>query len=154
MLKGMGRECAMSDNEKAVLRLNDGRMLKGSLQTFSPDGNEVIFKAEKDNGSYPIKIDDVKAVFFVRSFEGNCTYREKKTFGISKQKGHRVFIKFKDGESMVGYLDGEVPWEKGFFLSRQDQGRKGFFVLPVDENSNNTKVFVVSSSVVDVTVVP
>jgi hypothetical protein len=64
-----------------------------------------------------------------------------------------VFVKFRDGESLLGFLEGDFPWEKGFFLSRQDKGLKGFFLLPVDEDANNIKVFVVSSSVVDVTVV-
>jgi hypothetical protein len=63
-------------------------------------------------------------------------------------------VKFRDGESMVGFLDGELPWDKGFFLSKQENGRKGFFLLPADTEGNNVRVFVVSSSVDDVTVVP
>jgi len=47
-----------------------------------------------------------------------------------------------------------VPWERGFFLSKKDSDLKGFFLLPVDEDTNNIKVFVVASSVDDVTVVP
>jgi len=54
----------------------------------------------------------------------------------------------------VGFLEGDVPWEKGFFLSKRGSNRKGFFLLPVDEDTNNIKVFVVSSSVDAVTVVP
>jgi hypothetical protein len=55
---------------------------------------------------------------------------------------------------MVGYLQGKVPWDKGFFLSKPDKVKKGFFLVPVDEDSNNIKVFVVYSAVKDITAIP
>jgi len=93
-------------------------------------------------------------VFFVKSFEGDQGYKERKSYGVAKIKGQRVFVKFRDGEGLVGFLEGDVPWQRGFFLSKQDSDLKGFFLLPVDEDTNNIKVFVVSSSVDAVTVVP
>lgn len=63
----------------------------------------------------------------------------------------RVFVKFKDGESLTGYIEGEMPWQKGFFL---ESGRKkGFFLLPTDTESNNIKIFIIASFVRDVTLV-
>jgi hypothetical protein len=102
---------------------------------------------------HKVKVDELKAIFFVRTFKGDSRLRERKKYGISKPKGRRVFIKFKDGESMMGFLEGEVPWNRGFFLSKPDEDLKGFFLLPVDSDSNNEKVFVFSSSILDVTVV-
>jgi hypothetical protein len=142
------------DSEKTVLRFHDGRLLRGYLKGFAPDLDEVFFEEVETGRIYPVRAEDVKAIFFVRSFEGNRTYKEKKVYGLSKPKGQRVFVKFRDGESLVGFLEGDVPWEKGFFLSRLDEGLKGFFLLPVDEDTNNMKVFVVATSVEDVTVVP
>jgi len=140
--------------EKTVTRLNNGNLLKGYMKDFSPNQNELTVEETGAAGKHLVKIEDVKAVFFVKSFEGDHEYREKKSYGIARIKGQRVFVKFRDGEAMVGFLEGEVPWERGFFLSRQDNDLKGFFLLPVDEDTNNIKVFVVASSVDDVTVVP
>ena len=140
--------------EKVVTRLIDGKVLKGYIKEFSPEQSKVSIEEELTGDMHPVKIGDVKAVFFVRSFEGDHEHKERKSYGIAKVKGQRVFVKFRDGEGLVGFLEGDVPWEKGFFLSKPDSGRKGFFLLPVDEDTNNIKVFVVSSSVDAVTVVP
>jgi hypothetical protein len=129
-------------------------LLKGYIREFSPAQNEVTIEEEVTGDLHPVKIGDVKAVFFVKSFEGDHEHKERKSYGIAKIKGQRVFVKFRDGEGLVGFLEGDVPWEKGFFLSKQDSNLKGFFLLPVDEDTNNIKVFVVSSSVDAVTVVP
>jgi hypothetical protein len=145
----------MTEREKVVMRFNDGRVLKGYLSLFSPELPEAVLEEEGAARAHKVSLRDVKAVFFVKSFDGNRGYKERKTYGISRTKGrNKVFIKFNDGESLVGFLEGGVPWEKGFFLSRQGFGATGFFLLPVDDDTNNIKVFVVASSVSDVTVVP
>lgn len=144
----------MGEMEKAVLRFNNGALLKGYLKDFAPDQAEVALEEAETKKVFTVNIDELKAIFFVRSFEGDREHKEKKSYGISSPKGHRVFIKFKDDESMVGFLEGDIPWERGFFLSKHDKDLKGFFLLPVDEDANNIKVFVITSSVIDVTVVP
>jgi len=144
----------MGGQKMTVVRFNNGSILKGYLGDFSPDREEVALREVETGEVHTLRVDDMKAVFFVKSFEGDFDYREKKSYGIRKQTGNRVFVKFKDGERLVGFLDGKVPWEKGFFLSSKENGGKGFFLLPVDEDTNNIKVFVISSSVDDVTVVP
>lgn len=144
----------MKDTDKAVLRFNDGRLMKGYLESFSADQPVVKIQAAETGKEISVNINELKAIFFVRSFEGKRGYHEKKIYGISRPRGHRVFIKFTDGEGLVGFLEGDVPWDKGFFLSKQDRTLKGFYLLPVDLDSNNIKVFVIASSVKDVTVVP
>jgi hypothetical protein len=137
------------------VRFNDGSVLKGYVKDFSPYAREITLEEAKTGEVRKLKTDDMKAVFFVKSFEGDIDYREKKSYGIRKPTGNRAFVKFKDGECFVGFVDGRVPWEKGFFLSRKgSDDMKGFFLLPADEDANNIKVFVISSSVDDVTVVP
>jgi len=143
-----------NNREKAVIRFNNGTMLKGYLRDFSPSLTEVILEEAGSNKIHKVKTYELKAIFFVRTFEGTREYKERKSYGITKPKGQRVFIKFRDNESLIGFLEGGVPWEKGFFLSKLDKGIQGFFLLPVDEDSNNIKVFVIASSVDDVTVVP
>jgi len=145
----------MRDSDRSVLRFNDGTMLKGYLKTFSPDMAGIVIQEDETGKTHSLEVDMMKAVFFVKSFEGDVGYKEKKSYGIRKSRGNRVFVKFKDGECLVGFLEGKVPWEKGFFLSRKESDSlKGFFLLPADEDTNNIKVFVVASSVDDVTVVP
>lgn len=140
--------------ERSVVRLNDGSLLKGYLKDFSPDREKVLLREAETDEVHTLSTGDMKAVFFVKSFEGDYDYKDRKSFGIRKPTGNRVFVKFKDGERLVGFVDGKVPWEKGFFLSRRKNEGKGFFLLPADEDTNNIKVFVISSSVDDVTVVP
>src|SRR5574340_929744 len=101
------------DMEKTVTRLNNGNLLKGFMKDFSPNRNELTIEETGVDRKHQLKIEDVKAVFFVKSFEGDHEHRERKSYGIAKIKGQRVFVKFRDGESMVGFLEGEVPWERG-----------------------------------------
>lgn len=139
----------MMDRQKVVLRFVDGRIIKGHLDEFSPKADGVLVEVES-GARQGFGVDELKAIFFVRTFEGNKARSEKKSFEKEVPPGKRVFVKFKDGESMVGYVEGEVPWEKGFFLEAAKG--KGFFLIPVDDESNNAKVFVIAQSVWEVTV--
>jgi hypothetical protein len=144
----------MSNPENAVLRFLNGTIVKGVLKNFAPHHEEVILEEQETKKLHIYNIHELKAIFFVKSFTGNPAKNEKKKYGISKQRGNRVFIKFKDKEHLVGFVEGDVPWEHGYFLSKGETELKGFFLLPADLDSNNTKVFVVVSSIEDVTVVP
>lgn len=136
------------ESQKAILRFLDGRMLKGFITDFTLSDDNVFIEDES-SGTQKIKLKELKAIFFVRTFEGNKEYREMKSFVGVRPTGKRVFIRFKDGEQMTGFLDGDVPWEKGFFLDAKKVS--GFFFRPVDADSNNIRVFVVTSSLRDVT---
>jgi small nuclear ribonucleoprotein (snRNP)-like protein len=140
--------------EKVVLRFNSGATLKGKLLDFSLKSESLFFKKISEKDKTVIDIKELKAIFFVKSFKGKLNYRERKTYTARNTHNKKVFVKFKDGESLTGYLEGSVPWEKGFFLSSEKMKLKGFFILPTDKDSNNIKIFIVNSSVRDVTVVP
>ena len=145
----------MSEQEiKVVFRFNNGDLKKGYLKEFSPSSEEASLSEHDTKRIASIRVDELKAIFFVKSFDGDSSHREKRAYSLDSPKGHRVFIRFKDGEYMVGFLEGNVPWDRGFFLSKKSDGVKGFFLLPVDIYSNNIKAFIVASSVNDVTVVP
>jgi len=137
------------DRQKVVLRFIDGRLVKGLLDEFSPKDDSILI-GEESGAAQRFGMDELKAIFFVRTVEGDRTRAEKKSFKKENPPGKRVFVKFKDGESMVGYVEGEVPWEKGFFLEHAKG--KGFFLVPADDASNNTKVFLIAQSVWEVTV--
>lgn len=142
----------MADEERVVARFNDGRVLKGYTKGFTAESPVVVIDEAGSGKEHRIAVADLKAVFFIKSFEGNKKYREKKAFGVSTHDGHKVYVKFNDQESLVGFVEGEIPWDKGFFVSRDGSKAQGFFLIPVDRDSNNVKVFVVGTSVKDVTI--
>jgi hypothetical protein len=138
--------------EKIVARFRDGRLLKGFVRNFSMESETVILNDHKTNEEIRIPVEELKALFFVKDFEGSSAYVERKVFGIWKNLGRKVFIKFIDKESLVGFIEGEIPWDKGFSLAKLGQRAKGFFLTPVDRDSNNARVFVVGSAIENVTI--
>ena len=142
----------MGTEERVVARFIDGRVLKGYVRKFSTESDIVDISEAGSGKEHRISTVDLKALFFIKSFEGDSAYRERKAFGIRAHKGHKVYIKFNDQESLMGFIEGAVPWDKGFFVSDEGHKTKGFFMLPADHDSNNEKVFVVASSIDDVTV--
>jgi len=124
------------------------------VRDFSVNSNVVVLEEVESRQELRIPIIEVKAIFFVRTFEGDSKYKEKKTYGLRNNVGRKVYIKFNDGESMTGFIEGKVPWERGFFISNPDSKVKGFYLIPTDSGSNNIKVFVVGSSIKDMTIMP
>jgi hypothetical protein len=149
---GMAGERVMGDIEKVVARFKNGQILKGHVREFEIGTETVTVEDPETRTEHKISIDELKAIFFVKTFEGRGEYVEKKAFGIRKNTGRKVFVKFKDNETLVGYIDGDIPWAKGFTLAKEGNKAKGFFLVPVDSDSNNIKVFVVGTSIQDVTI--
>ena len=124
---------------KVIARYLDGRVVKGYTWNFFP--NKPCFHispvAEKDSPYITeIVLKDLKAVFFVKDFEGDPGYNERRHFQEGeKLSGRKVKVHFLDGEVLAGTTLGYDP------------NRFGFFLLPVDQKSNNIRVFVISSAV-------
>ena len=135
------------NKQMVIIRFLDGRIIRGYIDKFSQQNSHISIVDEKSN-KQSIQLNQLKAVFYVKSFEGNKHYAEKKTFRETKQKGKKILVRFKDGESLTGHLEGDVPWERGFFLEPK---KGGFFLIPSDYKSNNRRVFVVSEAVTNVT---
>jgi hypothetical protein len=140
----------MSENQKVILRFVDGKMLKGFMKDLKLS-EDHLFIEDESSQQLKVRLKELKAIFFVRRFEGNRTYQEKKSFTGTPPNSKRIFVKFKDGENMMGYMEGEIPWERGFFLESMKE--KGFYVIPVDEGSNNIKILVITSAVKDVAMI-
>jgi hypothetical protein len=118
---------------KIVIRYTDGKVLKGTTEDFSPNKDVFHIRDVYDGKYQEIIIRDLKAVFFVKDFEGNPKYQEKddvERVGL----GRKIKVHFKDGETIVGYT-------QGF-----SQERAGFILFPSDPDSNNDKSFVVTSA--------
>jgi hypothetical protein len=124
---------------KIIARYRDGRTIKGLSQDFSP--NKPVFhlyrEAEGVSG-VPVMVDlnELKAVFFAKSFAGDRDYKERKVFVHGdKSSGRNVEVIFADGEMLQGSVLGYNPKHSGFFL------------FPVDPESNNIRVFVINGAV-------
>jgi hypothetical protein len=140
--------------DKVVLHFNGGSILKGRLLNFSPLKNRLSLKETSSKDKVGVDLQQLKAIFFVKSFKGDYKYKEQKAYTARKIYNKKIFVKFNDAESVVGYLDGLVPWDKGFFLSDKKMRTKGFSLFPADRGSNNSRIFVINSAVKAVTVVP
>jgi hypothetical protein len=125
---------------KVVARYRDGRVLKGYTQSFDPNKAEFRLQLLGTEATAPpetITIADLKAVFFVRDFEGNKEYNEAKAYE-KRPAGRIVEVTFYDGERLVGTT------------MTYDATRPGFFIFPADPRSNNERVFVVRGATTQV----
>lgn len=135
-----------------VVRFTDGKLMKGYLRDFSIESDLITFVGQNTGDVLQVPVAELKAVFFVKNFDGRHEHVEKKAFGTRKLKGCKVFVKFKDNETLIGIVEGDLPWDKGFSLAKLGEKAKGFFLIPVDGDSNNEKVFVVGGATRDITI--
>ena len=128
---------------KIAARFLDGTLVKGTTHNFNPNSpcfHVLSADNEAEDGTKEVRFSALKAVFFVKSFEGNPTYKDRSEFSPGDRKsGREVTVIFADGETMVGTV------------MEYNARNTGFFLFPVDPTSNNSKVYVVNSSVKDVT---
>jgi hypothetical protein len=141
----------MNEEKKVVARFKDGTLVKGYVRHFRIEADAITLREPKTHTLRSVPINDLKAVFFVKTFSGYREYVERKAFGLRNHPGCKIYIKFSDRESILGYVDGDVPWDRGFSLAKLGKKAKGFFLVPVDGNSNNNRIFVVGSSIKDIT---
>jgi hypothetical protein len=120
-----------------VVRFLDGTILKGYSQDFHPSRDlfslwPTIDARPADRVIVPMQ--KLKAIFFVRDFNGNANYIERKTFAEAVH-GRRIEVTFHDNEVVAGTT-----------LNYRTDG-EGFFVNPTDPASNNTRIFVPAGAV-------
>ncbi len=140
----------MNDSQRVILRFLDGKMLKGFIKDLKLDGDHLFIEDETSH-QLKVRTKELKAIFYVKRFEGDRSYQEKKTFSGTRPNSKRIFIKFRDGENMMGFIEGEIPWRHGFFLESMKE--TAFLVIPVDEDSNNIRILVFTTAVKDVALI-
>jgi hypothetical protein len=120
------------ETNKVVARFKDGTILKGKTNDFFP--NKTSFHIETLNGeTETIDVEQLKALFLVKDFEGNKEYSEEFNDEVSGA-GRKIKVTFSDGEIITGYTLGYSP------------NRQGFYMTPADLKSNNVRIFVVKSA--------
>ena len=122
-----------------VVRYANGTLVRGFIQNFSAnkDWFHLLPADESSGGMIEVFVKRLKAVFVVRDFYGNPHYDERKKYLEGQNpSGVKLEVTFADGEVLVGST-----------LLSYYPNRQGNFVIPADPESNNIRVFVVSSAV-------
>jgi hypothetical protein len=121
--------------QKVVVRYRDGRVIRGFTSDFNATRPQLHVSSDPTSGeALIVPVNQLKALFFVREFEGDPAYVELKTFADPPQ-GRKLEVTFEDGEVLVGST-----------LSYRPEGH-GFFVHPADKKANNLRVFVSACAV-------
>jgi hypothetical protein len=129
-------------NNRVVAHYQDGHLVKGFTNDFLPAKDRFhLFRAEEEPGSKPveIRVAELKALFFVKSFEGDPNHQDVVVAPEGRINGRRIRVVFQDGEVLEGITQG------------YDRNRPGFFVVPSDPGGNNERCFVVTTAAREVT---
>jgi hypothetical protein len=132
-------------SEKVVIQYGN-RTIKGYLESpewgtveemlsHAPHGAPASFRVRSLESSVfeEISADEIKAVFYVNSFEGDSKH-EILNFHSRAPIVHGIWMRlqFRDGEVMEGIV----------FNSIRYLVDTGFFLMPTDPDSNNRLVYV------------
>jgi len=116
--------------QKVVARFRDGRLVRGYTADFHPSKPQLHLSAEPHSSdTLFLQLSQLKALFFVRDFNGDQMRVDRHEFGAAPQ-GRKIVVTFNDGETLLGST-----------LGYRGEG-EGFFVQPADPRSNNLRVFV------------
>ena len=138
---------------KVVAHLSDGRLIKGHTDAVASTDLDALLKRAAifmpaeitirsiDKGqTMTIPLASLKALYFVKSFEGLGQYKEIKFFeGHPPIEGLWVRMKFRDEECTEGVLR-----NSHHFLVDP-----GFLLKPPDPESNNEIVYVVKNALIE-----
>jgi hypothetical protein len=132
-------------SEKVVIQLG-ARTLRGYLDSVAlntveellshaPPSSPESFRLRhlESDKVEEISANDVKAVFYVNSFEGDSDHKEL-NFHSRAPIVHGIWVRlqFRDGEVMEGIIYNSIRYLVD----------PGFFLLPTDPDSNNRLVYV------------
>ena len=134
--------------DKVVVHYKDGRVLKGHTKDFDPQNEDFTLQPYVAGGEpVAVAVEDLKAVFHVRTFEGNRDHAPAR-----KAVGHVEEPRFRDvmsggRKALLEFTDGERMWG---FAAGLEKSLPGFFFFPTDPQSNNLRVYVVRTALRDV----
>jgi hypothetical protein len=116
--------------QRVVARFRNGKVVRGYTNDFHPSKTHLHLTPDHNGGETMfLAVSQLKAVFFVRDFEGDPSRVDRSEFD-NAQHGRKVEVAFEDGEVL-----------RGTTLAYRADG-SGFFVSPADAGSNNMRVFV------------
>ncbi len=147
----MGKETQLTSSTQnlVVAKYRDGKMIKGVTYNFGPEKrffHVVPLTEEKGEGikkGVEVITSELKAVFFVKSLEGKKGPRTLEALLEEEEEqasAIKVRVVFYDRETLIGLTHG---------YSREKQG---FFITPLEKESNNLRIFVVFDSAKEIEV--
>jgi hypothetical protein len=124
-------------SNEVVVRYLDGTLLKGTSLDVDP-GRPTCHVRPPTGAVVEVALNKVKALFFVRSLEGDPKHTDVHDINPSDPRlrgSTAMTITFKDGEQLTG-LTNHFPPTRPFF-----------FVMPIDTGANNLRVLVNKAAV-------
>ncbi len=137
------------EDGKLVAHFKDGQIRKGFSRDFNPavESFHLVRREGEIASSEAIRLEDLKALFHVKTWG-----REDRHRGVVPQFPQtatpspsgdtpgmiKTVLEFYDGEKIFCYS------------ADYDPARSGFYALPADPADNNQKIFVVSSSLINI----
>jgi len=127
--------------KKAVVKYQNGEIIKGWIEDFRPDRQSfILFPLIEYSEEERTEIDfnSLKAVFFVKDFIGDKNYKKVRTFDVWLKitpSQRKLIVNFVDGEHLYG-----TSHSYGRF-------KVGFFVYPIDSKDNSDRIFVIHKAI-------
>jgi hypothetical protein len=131
----------MAEPTRVVARFSDGKVMKGTTQDFFPNRPSFHLLPADGSDAVDIRCNQLKALFFVKSFEGDAARKDVRGFVTAPAEttqGKKIAVRFKDGELLCGYSLSYTP------------DREGFFVFPSDVGHNNLRAYVLTAATSEV----
>lgn len=119
-------------SQRVVARFRDGTVLKG-LSMDVDSAKPVFHIRTPESDATTVRLEQLKALFFVRSLSGNPARHEKRIPDPDDPRTRAstiVTVVFEDGEVVTGMMIRYPPIEPFFFM------------VPVDRESNNIRILV------------
>lgn len=119
-------------SQMVVARFRDGRILKGT--SADVDSTKPVFHLrQRDGETMRVRLEHLKALFFVRSLDGNPARHERRIPDPADTRARSSTVAtavFEDGEVVTGMMMRYPPTDAFFFM------------VPVDRDSNNVRILV------------
>jgi hypothetical protein len=134
-------------NSRFVAHYKDGQIFKGFSRDFDP-GRETFHLVRRQGGvaaSRIIELENLKALFLVKTW-GSKDRHFGRAPGFPPGDVNRP-----DDVSYVKTVAEFYDGEKIFGFSRDyDPARSGFYLIPADPEDNNSRIYVLNSSLVNI----
>lgn len=127
----------LSGPRKIVVRTKQGEAFRGYVKSARWISRSSLRMTTPEDRELTLDFEQLKAIFFVREFEGDKSYFETKLLESDpEQKGLRVRLRFDDNETMEGVAENSLELLQA----------PGFFFWPADAGANNQLIYVIKSA--------
>ena len=131
-----------STHKKVVVSLLDRKSLRGYLNPGRLGHTDPLDLLTPEGEHQEIPISRIRAVYFVRQFEGDYEPERKVFLSRPKLDGLWVRLRYSDGETLEGVIPNDL-------LNLLDNGVQ---ITPPDFNSNSDRIFVPRTALAELTV--